>query len=177
MQLTNIRFLSLVLLLTASVFSKNTAAQLVLPEDKVSWSFSVEQNGDEATVIGKVTMVKHWHIYAAYLPSGSYLIPTKVNLTPSSNYKLVGQLVEPKPILEHDNITGEDLLYHSNTIYLKQKIKINSENDFTLKGVFSFQTCDDKQCLPPHEVDFSIKVKGVKSGKVETADVKQVNNV
>jgi len=68
-------------------------------------------------------------------------------------------------------------LYHSNTIYLKQKIKINSENDFTLKGVFSFQTCDDKQCLPPHEVDFSIKVKGVKSGKVETADVKQVNNV
>lgn len=173
----NIRFLSLVLLLTVSVFSKNTTAQLEFPEDKVSWSFSVEQNGDEATVIGKITMVKHWHIYAAYLPKGSYLIPTNVELTPSSNFQLVGKLIEPKPILEHDEITNEDLLYHSNTIYLKQKIKITSEKDFTLKGKFSFQTCDDSHCLPPHETDFTVKVKGVEteiSGEeTQTTDVEK----
>lgn len=158
----NIRFLSLILLLTVSVFMNRANAQLEFPEDKVSWSFSVEQIGDEATVIGKITMVKHWHIYAAYLPKGSFLIPTEVNLTPSSNFQLVGKLIEPKPILEHDDITDEDLYYHSNTVYLKQKIKITSEKDFTLKGKFSFQTCDDTHCLPPHEAEFTVKVKGVK---------------
>lgn len=170
----NIRFLSLVLFLTAAIFSKSASAQLEFPEDKVSWSFTVEQNGDEATVIGKIKMVEHWHIYAAYLPKGSYLIPTKVDLTPSSNFQLVGKLIEPKPIFEHDDITDEDLMYHSNTVFLKQKIKITSEKDFTLKGKFSFQTCDDTHCLPPHEVDFSVKVKGVKG---EVSDSETLNNV
>ena len=169
----NIRLLSLVFLLVATFFTKNAVAQLEFPEDKVSWSFSVEQNGDEATVIGKITMVKHWHIYAAYLPKGSFLIPTAVDLTPSSNFKMIGKLIEPKPVFEHDDITDEDLYYHSNTIYLKQKIKITSEKDFTLKGKFSFQTCDDSHCLPPHEVDFSVKVKGVKA---ETSEVTPVVN-
>jgi len=173
MQLLNIRSLSLVLLLATTIFSKSTSAQLEFPEDKVSWAFSVEQKGDEATVIGKITMVNHWHIYAAYLPKGSYLIPTKVELTPSSNFQLLGKLTEPKPTFEHDDITDEDLLYHSNTIYLKQKIKVTSEKDFTIKGKFSFQTCDDSHCLPPHEADFSVKVKGVKA---ETSNVEPVEN-
>lgn len=182
----NIRFLSLVLFITAAIFSKSASAQLEFPEDKVSWSFSVEQNGDEATVIGKIKMVEHWHIYAVYLPKGSFLIPSNVELTPSPNYKLVGKLLEPKPIFEHDEIADEDLMYHSNTIYLKQKIKITSEKDFTLKGKFSFQTCDDTHCLPPHEADFSVKLKGVKKdgasiedpiNTVETpvADVNELN--
>lgn len=162
MKLVNLRFLSLILLLGFTTLAKLSVAQLEFPEDKVSWSFSVEQNGDEATIVGKITMVKHWHIYAAYLPKGSFLIPSNVELTPSSNFQLVGKLIEPKPILERDEITKEDLLYHSNTIYLKQKIKITTDKDFTLKGKFSFQTCDDTHCLPPHEADFSVKVKGVK---------------
>ena len=73
----NIRFLSLILLLTVVIFSKGASAQLEFPEDKVSWSFSVEQNGDEATVIGKVTMVKHWHIltyYANLIDYSRYLL-------------------------------------------------------------------------------------------------------
>lgn len=161
MRMLKTGFLSFMVVLFALFFTKNIYSQLELPEDKVSWSFSVEQNGDEATVIGKITMVKDWHIYSAYLPKGSFLIPTKVDLVPSSNFQLVGKLIEPKPVVHRDEITGEDLLYHSNTIYLKQKIKITSEKDFVLKGKFSFQTCDDEKCLPPHEADFSVKVKGV----------------
>src|SRR5690606_18367779 len=144
-------FLSFIVVLFTLVFTESIYAQLELPEDKVSWSFSIEQNGDEATVTGKITMVKDWHIYGAYLPKGSFSIPTKVELVPSSNFQLVGKLIEPKPVLHHDDILDEDLFYHSNTIYLKQKIKITSEKDFVLKGKFSFQTCDDEKCLPPHE--------------------------
>lgn len=151
-------------MLTAIVsffYANNLSAQLEFPEDKVSWNFTVVQDGENATIIGTITMVEHWHIYAAKLPADSYLIASDVVLKKSTNYKTLGGVIEPKPHFEHDDLADEDLFYHSNTIKLKRKIKVLSEKDFTLKGVFSFQTCDDTHCLPPHEADFEVKIKGV----------------
>ena len=42
----------------------------------------------------------------------------------------------------------------------KQKIKVLSKTDFTIKGVLEFMCCDDKQCLPPTEVEFAFNIKG-----------------
>ncbi len=136
-------------------------AQLEFPEDKVHWKFTVEQDGEDATVVGTITMEEHWHVYAAHLPEGSYLIPSTIKLESSNKFKLVGKITEPKPIFEHDELTGDDLYYHSNTVKLKQKIKVLSDKDFTIKGTFTFQTCDDTHCLPPHDAEFTVKVKGV----------------
>ena len=149
----------------------NNWAQLEFPEDKVSWKFTIEQNGDEAIVIGTITMEEHWHIYAANLPDGVFIIPTTVELEKSSKFKTVGKLIEPKPIFEHDDLADEDLYYHSHTIKMKQKIKVLSEDDFTLKGTFGFQTCDDTHCLPPHSADFKLKVNGVKADDVEAGKI------
>lgn len=150
-------FLTLFLGLTQFSFG-----QIEYPEDKVSWKFTVEQDGEDAYIVGTITMVEHWHIYAANLPEGAFSIPTEIKLVPNSNYKSVGGVQEPKPIFQHDDLADEDLYYHSNTIKMKRKIKVLSESDFTVKGTFSFQTCDDDHCLPPHSADFSVKVKGVK---------------
>lgn len=142
-----------------------SSGQVEYPEDKVSWKFTVEQDGEDAYIVGTITMVEHWHIYAANLPEGAFSIPTEIKLTPNKNYKSVGGVREPKPIFEHDEIAGEDLYYHSNTVKLKRKITVLSEEDFTIKGSFSFQTCDDDHCLPPHTAEFTVKVKGVKKEK------------
>ena len=154
----------------------NANSQLEYPEDKVSWKFSVKQNGDEATVVAKIKMVKHWHIYAAHLPAGSFTIPTNIVFEKSDNYKVLGEIKEPKPIFVHDEEADEDLYYHSNSIKMSQKIKILSEKDFTLNGIFSFQTCDDSHCLPPYETSFSIKVKGTKSDSESTKEEEETNN-
>src|SRR3989338_1880944 len=133
------------------VMSNRSHAQLEFPEDKVKWKFTVEQEGDEATIIGTITMVEHWHIYAANLPEGAFAIPTTIDLKKSSDFKAVGGVIEPKPIFEHDDLADEDLYYHSRTIKMKRKIKILGEKDFVLTGTFGFQTCDDTHCLPPHK--------------------------
>ena len=140
-------------------------SQLEFPEDKVSWKFSLKQDGDEATIVAKITMVNHWHVYAANLPAGSFTIPTTIEPEKSKNYKIIGKVIEPKPIFVHDMEADEDLYYHSNTITMKRKIKVLSEEDFTFKGKFGFQTCDDSHCLPPFETDFELKVKGLKKEK------------
>ena len=159
-----IKYVSALLLILGPVLV--SFGQLEFPEDKVHWKFSVEQNGDEATIIGTITMEEHWHIYAANLPQGSFLIPSSIALEPSSRFKLVGKTTEPKPIFEHDEMTDEDLYYHSNTVKLKQKIKVTSEKDFKISGTFTFQTCDDTHCLPPYDAEFTVNVKGVEEEEV-----------
>ena len=111
------------LFLIVSIFHTTTLnAQLEFPEDKVNWTFTVEQNGDEATIVGTITMIEHWHIYAVHIPEGSFTIPTDVVLNKSANFKKVGKVIEPKPHFEHDDLADEDLYYHSNTIKLKQQL-------------------------------------------------------
>ncbi len=150
-----------IILFTLLSFSwGNVNAQLEFPEDKVSWKFSIEQDGCDATLIAEITMVKHWHIYAAKLPAGTFLLPTEIKLKKSPNFSTVGGIIEPKPTFEHDEMADEDLYYHSGKIFMKRKLKITSEKDFTLSGTFTFQTCDDTHCLPPHNADFTVKVKG-----------------
>lgn len=147
-------------------FSVSVQAQLEFPEDKVSWKFSLEQNGCEATIVAEITCVPHWHVYAANLPEGSFLLPTEIEPGASPNYTVLGKVIEPKPEFYHDEAADEDIYQHSNTFTLKRKIKISSEKDFTLKGLFSFQTCDESHCLPPFETDFTLKVKGCGSDEV-----------
>lgn len=151
-------------------------AQLEFPEDKVHWKFSVEQNGDEASIIGTITMEPKWHIYAANLPEGVFIIPTEIKLPTSANYKVVGSVIEPKPHFEHDDLTDEDLYYHSGTIKMKRKIKVLSEKDFKITGTFTFQTCDDVKCLPPHSADFTVSLKGVKKDQSEAANPESNTN-
>ncbi|MDT8412422.1 MAG: cytochrome c biogenesis protein CcdA [Vicingaceae bacterium] len=142
-----------------------TSVAQIDPLEKVSWEFSVEQNDCDAYIIGKATIVNHWHIYAAHLPEGGFALPTVMELEKSDKYKIIGKLEEPKPEKIRDEILKEDLFLHSGTIEFKQKIIILTDKDFTLKGTYSFQTCDDVQCLPPYDDVFEVKVKGCKPGE------------
>ncbi len=142
------------------LFVANANAQMEFPEDKVSWKFSIEQDGCNATIVADITCVEHWHIYAANLPPEAFSLPTEIEPDKSGNYTVVGKVIEPKPEFYHDEAADEDIYQHSKSFTLKRKIKISSKKDFTLKGRFSFQTCDETHCLPPFDTDFELKVKG-----------------
>ena len=77
------KLINLLCLFSILLFSLQLNSQIEYPEDKVSWKFSVDQDGEDATIIAQITMVKHWHIYAANLPDGAFTIPTTITL-PSS---------------------------------------------------------------------------------------------
>lgn len=159
------------------LFVGNANAQLEFPEDKVSWDISLEQDGCDATIVVKVTCVEHWHVYAANLPEGSFLLPTEVEPDKSDKYTVVGKVIEPKPEFIHDEAADEDIYQHSNSFTLKRKIKVNSKEDFTLKGYFAFQTCDETHCLQPYSTDFSLKVKGCATNEKKGAVFEAVEGV
>lgn len=148
-------------------FLIDSQGQIELPEDKVSWTFTVEQSGCEATVIGRIKVVDHWHINAVKLPQGSFGIPTSIELKKSSAFQLTGGVTEPKPITKYDEDSDENLAYHEGNVVFKQKIKILSDKDFDLSGSFTFQTCNDVKCLPDYTADFRVKVKGCNADAIQ----------
>jgi hypothetical protein len=43
-------------------------------------------------------------------------------------------------------------------VVFQQKIKLKA-GQATVKGTLEYMTCNDHQCLPPDDIDFSIPVK------------------
>ena len=159
-------FSVLFILLTANTFSQT----IELAEDKVKWSFSIEQDGDEATIVAQIRIVEHWHINAVKLPKGSFGFPTSLDVKKGPQFSLLGGVIEPKPIQIHDDLADEDLAYHEGSFQLKRKIKVLTAKDFEVRGTFSFQTCDEFKCLPDMSVPFKLKVKGAIASADETVD-------
>jgi DsbC/DsbD-like thiol-disulfide interchange protein len=48
--------------------------------------------------------------------------------------------------------------YFEKSVVFQQKIKLKGKAA-TVKGRVEFMVCDEKQCLPPTEVEFSVAVK------------------
>ncbi len=162
-------FSLLVVLFATNVVS----AQMEYPDEKVKAKFKIEQNGTEATIIAEISIVQDWHINAVVLPKGTFGYATTFVLNKSKNFKLIGNVTEPKPHITHDEASDEDIAIHAGKIVLKQKIKLLTDKDFDLSGVFSFQTCNEVRCLTPFDQEFNLKVK---SKKVESNDGVDTSN-
>lgn len=128
--------------------------------DPVKWSFKVEQvKPEEATLLITAKADQGWHVYSQDIPKGGP-IPTTFSFTKSKHYELVGNVQEPKAIEENDPNFDMVLKFFADKVVFKQKIKVLSTKDFVVKGVVNFMCCDDKQCLPPNDVEFELTVKG-----------------
>ena len=159
LNLKNIKFLFLsciALIISGKLFSQD----IEFPEDKVTYSINVVQKGCIVSIIADIDIEEGWHINGANLPLESFSIPTNLFLDTSSMFIIEDSIYEPEVKRIYDNIAKEDLYLHEGKIKISRKVIVNSEKDFVIKGVFTFQTCDDSHCLPPFDGPFEIKVKG-----------------
>ncbi len=144
------------LILTLLFFSTLGAfAQL---EDPVSWSYVAKKtSATEATVYIKANIEENWHLYSQTVKPGG---PSKTSFTfsPSKEFTLVGKTIEPKPISKFEKVFNMNVPYFEDQVVFQQKIKLN-KGTTTVKGKVEFMVCNDKQCLPPSEIEFTIPVK------------------
>ncbi len=162
----------LICLLTFIFFPYFSFSQIL---DPVKWTFNVEQTSpDQATLLFTAKADADWHVYSQDIPQGGP-IPTTFNFVKNPGFELDGKVMEPKPIIENDPNFGMVLKFFADKVTFKQKIKILDRHDFILKGTINFMCCDDKQCLPPTDVDFEFKIKG-NPGASPTASTTSGNN-
>ena len=143
--------------------------------DPAKRSFSVkETSSNEAELIVTVKLDKGWHMYSQHTDANGPL-PTVFEFTPSSDYQLVGKVAEPKPHEEMDPLFGCVVKSFEGTVVFRQKIKRLSDKNFTVKGLLSYQLCNDGSCIAPEDHDMVFKVKGAAAQeKAESEDTAAV---
>ncbi|MDZ4750857.1 MAG: protein-disulfide reductase DsbD family protein [Flavobacteriales bacterium] len=140
--------------------SQGLAAQILEP---VKWSFNFQfLNETEGEVIATAIIDEGWHVYALQVsddPNFMGPIETKLEVEKSSKYSLVGAPTQGKFIRHADpQFDNEELMYFENTAVFKQKIKLETDQPFNLKGVLQYMSCNDEKCVFPDPENFSLKI-------------------
>ncbi len=141
-------------------------------QNPVKWTYSVENNGTEnATLVINAKIDKGWHLYSQFVGEGGP-VPTTIKFKAGKEYSLVGKTEEtPKPHSIYEELFGMKVAFFEKNATFKQKIKVTSTKDFKVAGTLEFMVCDDKQCLPPEEMEISFDVKGaVKADNTSTTE-------
>jgi len=137
----------------------------------VTWSFSNKQvSENEFDLILTATIDDSWHIYSQFIGTGGP-VPTSFKFQPSPDYVLVGKVNEsPKPDKIFEKVFDMEVAFFEKRVFFTQKVKLKVPAA-KIKGSITFMVCDDSQCLPPEDIDFSIDLK---DSKVALAGVEKL---
>ena len=139
------------------------SAQIFNP---VQWEFKKEKISEhELELQFKAIIEDGWHLYSQHI-SDDGPVPTQFTFTTLEGYERIGEMIEGDPIEEFDPNFDMVLKYFDREVVFYQKIKVQSSEDFKISGNVYFMVCDEVQCLPPEEVDFSFDISGVEGGSV-----------
>ncbi|MEO6612265.1 MAG: protein-disulfide reductase DsbD domain-containing protein [Chitinophagaceae bacterium] len=127
----------------------------------VGWSFSVTKISDKNYEIHmKATIQDSWHLYSQSQPDDAIAIPTTFTILPNPLFKTEGKINEVGKMEKMKDATlGVSAHQYSSTVDFVQKIKLKSNVKTNFSGTVEFQTCDDKKCLPPKKINFSVAIK------------------
>ena len=143
------------LLLATVLFS--VAGAFAQIEKPVTWSYAAKKVGKtEAVLYLKATIEDRWHIYSQNVKDGGP-VKTTFTFSPSKDFSLIGKTAEPKAIVKFEDTFKMNVAYFEKSVIFQQKVKLN-KGTTTVKGKVEYMVCNDRQCLPPEEVEFSIPV-------------------
>ena len=149
------RILTLLFLVTSAFTLKS---QVLEP---VTWTFNSVKTSAENNyeIVMTAAIEGNWHLYAMDIAEGGP-IATSFSFESPSGFTLSGKpYAVDKPEVKFDNSFGMDIGMHSEKAEFRQKI-IVIKYPVTVKGFVTFMSCDDKQCLPPRDVEFEIEIRG-----------------
>jgi thiol:disulfide interchange protein DsbD len=142
----------------AIIFMALTSSAQLNP---ITWSFTAKKIADKTYEIHmKATIQNKWHLYSQKQPDDALAIPTTFFFSPNPLFKLEDKTKEiGKMELMKDATLGVSANQYSNTVDFVQRIKLKANVKTNFNGSVEYQTCDDKKCLPPKTVNFSIAIK------------------
>lgn len=129
----------------------------------VSWAFAVGQNTDStASITLTATCEEGWHLYALTLPRDDGPFPTVIAVDSSAHFRLDPAPLEPTPVEVHDPNFDMLVRYHGHVATFIVPVKRLSKEAVNVTGSVEYMCCNDKMCLPPVKVGFSVPLPAVK---------------
>ena len=123
----------------------------------------------EAQIVFTGVIDEGWHVYSTDLPEGGPISAT-FNTDTMEGIELDGKLMpEGKEIEAYDKVFEMQLRYFEEKATFIQKLKITAANYF-IEGYLQYGSCDDENCLPPTNVEFSFSGKGAAGAPAATSN-------
>ena len=138
--------------LTAIFFLSASFAQILNP---VRFNYSAVKKGNNLYEVRIKTLLEpKWHIYSIKNPPGG-AEPTTIKVKEGNSVGTTKEKGKLKSI--YDEAFQLTQNYYENTVDFVQLVKISSGSK-KITGTIVYMVCNDKQCLPPKDVEFNIKL-------------------
>ena len=127
-------------------------------ENPVTWTYTAKKiKGDVYELHMTAALEGKWHIYSQ--DAGDGPVPTSFEFSKNPLVKPDGKVTEVGKLdKEYDPNFKSTLRFYAGKVDFVQRIKLKSPVNTLAKGKITYMVCNDKKCLPPRDVDFSIKI-------------------
>ncbi len=127
----------------------------------VNWTFTSKKIADKTYEIHlTATMQSGWHLFSQVQPEDAVANPTEFKINSNPLVTLNGKIKEMGNMEKfHDAKLDISANQYANKVDFVQLVKLKNNVKTSITGSVEYQTCDDKKCLPPKTVTFSIPVK------------------
>jgi hypothetical protein len=124
----------------------------------VTWSFETKKIADKTYEVRLTANISgNYHLYAQN--NIGDVSAAVVSFTKNPLLTLQGKVKEVgKLISKYEDIWKAKVNYFENTVTFVQVVKSKVAVPVTLKGNVNYMVCNDRQCLPPKDVPFELKL-------------------
>lgn len=124
----------------------------------ITWTFSATKTADKTYEIHMKAIIQSgWHLYSQTQPEDAIAIPTSFKVNNNPLLTLNGEIKENGKLEKfHDAKLDISANQYSNKVEFIQTVKLKARATTNFSGSVEYQTCDDKKCLPPKTVTFSV---------------------
>lgn len=126
--------------------------------EPVSWSHELKITGKTSgEIIHKAGIEGNWHMYGMDIPEGGPR-PTRFVYETLQHVELDGNIQSKSELTKvFDKNFNMNLSWYSKEALFVQKIKFKDATQVKIEGYVEFMACDDEQCLPPEQDEFSLR--------------------
>ncbi len=126
----------------------------------VIWTYSAKKIADKTYELHLTASIDgSWHMYSQFTGEGPE--PTAISFTPNPLISFDGKVKEVGKLEKSfDKNFNSVQKYYGKKVDFVQKVKIKSAIATVVKGSVTFMVCNDRQCLPPRDVPFTINIDG-----------------
>jgi hypothetical protein len=137
--------------LITAFFLSASYAQILNP---VTFNYSVVKKGKDLYEVHVKAMIEpKWHIYSVKNPDGGAQA-TEIKINDAKPVGAIKENGKMKTMFEKEFNVNQK--YFESSVDFVQVVKLKKGDKIT--GTINYMVCNDRQCLPPKEVEFKIKM-------------------
>lgn len=148
-----------VTLLMLTFLALAVQAQILTP---VKWNIKLEDSDSaEKTLVFSAKLDAGWHLYDMNLPEGGP-ISTSFSFENLKGAKAIGTPIASKEATTvFDEQFQMELRWFAGEVSFRQKIEVTDPKHLQVNGYVEYMACNDENCLPPEQEEFTFSAKDI----------------